>query len=273
MGYKILSKEVLAPRITKLEIEAPHIAQKAKPGQFLIVRVAEKGERIPLTIVDTNPKGSVVIVVLEAGKTSKLLSALQPGQEVLNCVGPLGNPTEIRHYGTVACLGGGVGIACLYPVTRALKQAGNRILTLIGAKTKELLIFEQELARWSDELQVSTDDGSRGYKGVVTKLLEGILERGEKLDLVYAVGPVVMMKAVAAITRPRGIRTVVSLNPIMVDGTGMCGSCRVEVGGRMKFVCVDGPEFDAHQVDFDLLLARNLRYVQQEKRAMELMHG
>ncbi|MEM2289856.1 MAG: sulfide/dihydroorotate dehydrogenase-like FAD/NAD-binding protein [Candidatus Hadarchaeales archaeon] len=272
MGYKILSAEPLAPQIVKLEIEAPHIARKAKPGHFLIVRLTEKGERVPLTIVDANPqRGSVTIVVLEAGKTTKLMQNLKPGQEILNCVGPLGNPTEIKYYGTVACVGGGVGVACIYPVARALKQAGNRVLTLIGARTERLLIFEHELRQWSDELLVSTDDGSRGHRGFVHELLQKVLERGEKLDLVYAVGPVLMMKAVAEVTRPLGIKTIVSLNPIMVDGTGMCGSCRVEVGGQMRFACVDGPEFDAHQVDFDLLLARNRRYLDQEKMAMDTL--
>jgi len=196
---------------------------------------------------------------------------LKPGQEILNCVGPLGNPTEIKYYGTVACVGGGVGVACIYPVARALKQAGNRVLTLVGARTERLLIFEHELRQWSDELLVSTDDGSRGHRGFVHELLQKVLERGEKLDLVYAVGPVLMMKAVAEVTRPLGIKTIVSLNPIMVDGTGMCGSCRVEVGGQMRFACVDGPEFDAHQVDFDLLLARNRRYLDQEKIAMDTL--
>jgi len=272
MGYKILSAEPLAPQIVKLEIEAPHIARKAKPGHFLIVRLTEKGERVPLTIVDANPqRGSVTIVVLEAGKTTKLMQNLKPGQEILNCVGPLGNPTEIKYYGTVACVGGGVGVACIYPVARALKQAGNRVLTLVGARTERLLIFEHELRQWSDELLVSTDDGSRGHRGFVHELLQKVLERGEKLDLVYAVGPVLMMKAVAEVTRPLGIKTIVSLNPIMVDGTGMCGSCRVEVGGQMRFACVDGPEFDAHQVDFDLLLARNRRYLDQEKIAMDTL--
>jgi len=274
MAYKIISKSLLAPGITKFEIEAPLIAKKARAGQFVVVRVREEGERIPLTVVDTDPnRGTVTLVVLEAGWTTKLLSSLEPGEEILNCVGPLGNPTEIKHYGTVACVGGGVGIACLYPVARAFKEAGNRVLTLIGARTAKLLIFEHELEKYSDRMWVATDDGSKGFKGFVHELLKTVLESGEKPDLVHTVGPVLMMKAVAEVTRSYGIKTVASLNPIMVDGTGMCGSCRVEVGGKMKFACVDGPEFDAHLVDFDLLLARNRRYLEEEKKAMEMKHG
>jgi ferredoxin--NADP+ reductase len=273
MGYTILSKEKLAPGITKFEIKAPLVARKALPGQFVVIRVTEKGERIPLTIVDTDPeRGSLSIVVLEAGKTTKLLSSLEPGQSILNCLGPLGRPTEIGFHGEVACVGGGVGVACLYPVVRALKRAGNKVLTMIGARNAQLLIFEQELRKWSDELLVSTDDGSRGHKGFVHELLKRALEEGRRPNLVYAVGPVLMMKAVAEVTRPYQIKTIASLNPIMVDGTGMCGSCRVEVGGQMRFACVDGPEFDAHQVDFDLLLKRNQRYLEEEKLSASL-HG
>jgi ferredoxin--NADP+ reductase len=207
MGYTILSKEKLAPGITKFEIKAPLVARKALLGQFVVIRVTEKGERIPLTIVDTDPeRGSFSIVVLEAGKTSKLLSSLEPGQSILNCLGPLGRPTEIGFHGEVACVGGGVGVACLYPVVRALKRAGNKVLTMIGARDAQLLIFEQELRKWSDELLVSTDDGSRGHKGFVHELLKRALEEGRRPNLVYAVGPVLMMKAVAEVTRPYQIK-------------------------------------------------------------------
>ena len=274
MGYQVVSKMCLAPGITRFEVEAPLIAKKAKAGQFVVVRVREEGERIPLTIVDADPnRGTITLVVLEAGYTTKLLSSLKPGDSLLNCAGPLGNPTEIKYYGTVACVGGGVGIACMYPVARAFKEAGNRVLSVIGAKTAQLLIFEHELERLSDKIWVATDDGSRGFKGFVHELLKTVLESGEKPDLVHVVGPVLMMKAVAEVTKTYRIKTIASLNPIMVDGTGMCGSCRVEVGGETKFVCVDGPEFDAHLVDFDLLLARNRRYLEEEKRAMEVKHG
>lgn len=270
MGFRILSKKVLAPGITQFEIYAP-LVSRGKPGQFLILRLDERGERIPLTIVSTRPdKGSVTVVVLEVGKTTKQLSMLEPGDEILDCVGPLGKPTEISYYGTVGCIGGGVGVACVYPVARSMKEAGNYVVSMLGARSSNLLIFLNELKEVSDELYISTDDGSAGKKGFVHELLKDFLERGRKLDLVYAVGPVLMMKAVAEVTRPYGIKTIVSLNPIMVDGTGMCGSCRVEVGGETKFACVDGPEFDAHLVDFDLLLARNARYLPQERKALEV---
>ncbi len=271
MGYRILKKQVLAPGIVSFEIEAPLIAKKAKAGQFFILRIHEKGERIPLTLVDWDrERGSITVVVLEAGKTTKMLARMEEGSEILDCVGPLGKATEIRYYGSVGCIGGGVGIACSLPVVKAMKEAGNRVTTIIGAKNSRLLILEEELRRWSDELHIATDDGSKGFHGLVHRLLQKLLEGGKRFDLVHAVGPVLMMKAVADVTRPYRIKTIVSLNPIMVDGTGMCGSCRVEVGGEMKFACVDGPEFDAHLVDFDLLLARNRRFLAQEQKALEL---
>ncbi|MEM2266034.1 MAG: sulfide/dihydroorotate dehydrogenase-like FAD/NAD-binding protein [Hadesarchaea archaeon] len=268
--FKILSKEFLCSAVAKFEIEAPLIARKARPGQFVIIRIDEKGERIPLTLNDwSQEKGTITLVALEAGATTKRLLSLREGDYLMDVVGPLGKPAEIRKYGKVACVGGGVGIACVYPEVRAFKEAGNYVISIIGARTRELLIFEEEIRKFSNELYVTTDDGSYGQKGLVSDALRELIEGGKELDLVLAVGPVPMMKAVADVTRPYGIKTVASLNPIMVDGTGMCGCCRVEVGGKTKFACVDGPEFDAHQVDFDLLAARNRRYLEEERRAME----
>jgi ferredoxin--NADP+ reductase len=268
--FRILSKEFLCPTVARFEIEAPLIARKAQPGQFVILRIDERGERIPLTLNDWSPeRGTITLVALEAGATTRRLNSLKAGDHLADVVGPLGRPAEIGRYGTVACVGGGVGIACIYPEVRAFKAAGNRVISIIGARTRELLIFEEEIRRFSDELHVTTDDGSYARKGFVSDVLRELLEKGRKIDLVVAVGPVPMMKAVAEVTRPYGVKTVVSLNPIMVDGTGMCGCCRVEVGGKTRFACVDGPEFDAHQVDFDLLAARNRRYLEEERIALE----
>ena len=263
--YKIIAKKDLAPTIKQFEILAPLVGKKAKPGQFVVVRTEERGERIPLTIVDRSPdRGTVTVVVLEAGKTTKQLNSLNEGDHLMNFIGPLGNPTEIKKYGTVVCIGGGVGIACIYPEVRALKEAGNEVISIIGARTRELLIFEKEIEGASDEFYLTTDDGSEGHHGFVSDILRKLIDERRHIDLVIAVGPTIMMKVIADLTRPHGIRTIVSLNPIMVDGTGMCGSCRVEVGGKTKFVCVDGPEFDAHLVDFDLLMTRNKRYLREE---------
>ena len=274
--YKIVSKKDLASNVKMFKVYAPRVAAKAKPGQFIILRLHEKGERIPLTITDwSKEEGTVTIVVLEAGKTTKELASMKEGDYILNFVGPLGKPAEVKYYGTVAFVGGGVGIALIYPEVRAFKEAGNKIITIIGARTKDLLIFEDELSKLSDELYVATDDGSKGHHGFVSDILKKLLEEGKHIDLVIAVGPVIMMKVISDLTRPYGIKTIVSLNPIMVDGTGMCGSCRVTVGGETKFVCVDGPEFDGHLVDFDNLIARNRRYLEEEKIALErfLSHG
>ena len=269
--YRIVAKKDLAPTVKQFEILAPLVAKKAKPGQFVVVRVDEKGERIPLTIVDSSSnKGTITIVVLEAGKTTKRLNCLNEGDYLLNCIGPLGNQAEIKKYGTVVCIGGGVGIACIYPEVRALKEAGNKVISIIGARTRELLIFEKEIGENSDESYVTTDDGSKGHHGFVSDILRKLIDERRHMDLVIAVGPIMMMKVIADMTRPHGIKTVVSLNPIMVDGTGMCGSCRVEVGGETKFTCVDGPEFDAHLVDFDLLISRNKRYLHEERLALEM---
>jgi len=268
--YEIVSKKDLTPTIKQFEIRAPEVARKARPGQFVVLRIDEKGERVPLTIQDWSTKrGTVTIVVLEAGKTTKQLNSLKAGGSLLNFIGPLGKPTEIKKYGAVVCVGGGVGTASIYPIARAMKEVGNKVITIIGARTKELLIFEKDLEGFSDELHVTTDDGSKGHHGFVSDVLKKIIGESGRIDRIVAIGPVLMMKVVADLTRPSGIKTIVSLNPIMVDGTGMCGCCRVEVGGETKFACVDGPEFDAHQVNFDILLARNKRYLKEEKLAME----
>ncbi|MCD6369478.1 MAG: sulfide/dihydroorotate dehydrogenase-like FAD/NAD-binding protein [Thermoproteales archaeon] len=270
--YPIVEKRVLAPRIKSIKVKAPHVARNVKAGQFVVVRVDERGERIPLTVVDWNRKeGTILLVFQEIGVSTIKLGLLKEGDNILNISGPLGNPTEIKKYGTVICIGGGVGTACIYPVARELKKAGNNVISIVGARSSNLLILEEEIKSVSDEFYITTDDGSRGRKGFVTDQLKDILREGRKVDLVYAVGPAIMMKVVADVTRNYNIKTIVSLNPIMVDGTGMCGACRVIVGGQMKFACVDGPEFDAHEVDFDSLMSRLRTYIQEEKRALELL--
>ncbi|HHH80071.1 MAG: sulfide/dihydroorotate dehydrogenase-like FAD/NAD-binding protein [Thermoplasmata archaeon] len=272
--YKVIEKEILHENLVKMEIEAPLVAKSAKPGQFIILRVDEKGERIPLTIADFDrKKGTVTIIFLEVGKTTKKLGTLEVGDCIESFTGPLGEPSDIRKYGTTICVGGGVGIACLYPIARALKEKGNRVISILGARTKSLLIMEKEIGKYSDELIVVTDDGSKGRKGFVSDALKELIDKGVKVDLVMAIGPVIMMKVISDLTKPYGIKTLVSLNPIMVDGTGMCGSCRVTVNGEIKFACVDGPEFDGHGVDFDNLMLRNNRFREEEgialKRYME----
>lgn len=270
MGYKILKKRVLGPGSKLMEIEAPFVAKAAKPGQFIILRVFEKGERIPLTIARTDrERGVVTIIFQEVGKTTIHLGLLNEGDELADFVGPLGKPTDIENYGTVVAIGGGFGTAVLLPLVTALKKAGNKVITIIGARTKELVLLEDEMKKIVDEVLITTDDGSYGMKGLVTDGLKFLMDR-EKVDAVYAVGPVPMMKAVADMTRGPGIKTIVSLNPIMVDGTGMCGACRVEVGGKTKFACVDGPEFDAHEVNFDLLMKRLKMYRKEEQYSLEL---
>jgi len=267
---RILKKELLAPGIKRFELDAPDVARKARPGQFVVLRIHERGERIPLTIADTRPEdGVVVIVFLEVGKTTRELGELEAGQEIMDFIGPLGRPSEIENFGTAVCVAGGVGTPEIYPVARALKQAGNRVIAIIGFRSQALVTMETEMRSVSDELIVTTDDGSYGRKGFVTDALNELLARGEKPGRVFAVGPVIMMKMVAECTRAAGVPTVASLNPIMVDATGMCGVCRCTVGGEMKLACVDGPEFDAHQVDFDELLTRLKVYLPEEKRALE----
>lgn len=268
--FPILSKEVLAKGVTKFVIKAPFVARRVRAGNFVVLRVNDHGERIPLTIVDSDSsQGTITIIVQTIGKTTKLLSLQEAGGHLLDVAGPLGNPTPIENLGTVVCIGGGVGTAEVYPIAKALKKAGNRVITIIGARSKDLVILEQELKACSDKVIVATDDGSYGMKGLVTDALRGYIESNGNLGAVYAIGPIIMMKAVAEFTRPVGLKTFVSLNPIMMDGTGMCGACRVSIGGTTKFACVDGPEFDGHLVDFDELIVRNRTYTDLERLSLE----
>ena len=269
--YKILQKEVLSDVNKLMVVSAPAVARKARAGQFVIVRVDEHGERIPLTIADYDREaGTITIIFQEVGKTTMHLGTLEPGDGLATFVGPLGHPTEVEDYGTVVCVGGGVGIAPLYPITRALKEAGNTVISIIGARTQELLFWEDEMRAVSDELIVCTDDGSYGRKALVTEPLKEILEaRGGDISRVWAIGPAIMMKFVALTTKPYKVPTIVSLNTIMIDGTGMCGGCRVLLEDGAQFVCVDGPEFDGHKVDWDNLLARQAFYREEERLAIE----
>ena len=254
----------------RFTIEAPRIARKHRPGQFVIVRIHYKGERIPLTIERADPaRGTVNIVVQSIGKTTNLLNSLETGDAILDIVGPLGKPSEIEKFGTVVVMGGGVGTAMAYPTAAALKQAGNRVISILGGRNRELVILENEMRGVSDSVLVTTDDGSYADKGLVTDKLRELIEGGTKIDLVLAVGPIPMMKAVAEMTKKYGIRAIVSLNPIMIDGTGMCGGCRVLIDGKSEFACVDGPEFDAHRIDFGVLVQRNAMYREAERRSME----
>ncbi len=269
--YVIHRRTSLTPRIAKFEVEAPLIAKKRKPGNFVIVRPTITGERIPLTIVESNiDRGTITLIIQAIGKTTQMINAMKEGDVFSDVVGPLGEPTPIENYGNVLCIGGGVGTAVIYPMAKALKAAGNRVDSIIGAQNSEAVILEEEMKAFSDNLIITTDDGSRGIKGFVTHVLGEILEREESIHSVYAAGPLPMMRAVADLTRKPGIRTMVSLNPIMMDGTGMCGACRVSVGGVLKFACVDGPEFDAHSINFDELIVRNNTYANQEKKALDV---
>ncbi len=268
--YKILKRQDLTPNIHLYKFEAPEVALKARPGQFIVIRIDEKGERIPLTVADWDEKeGSVTVVCMEVGTTTRRLATLGTGDAIVDFVGPLGKPTEIEKFGTVCCVSGGFAVAVIMPIARALQQAGNRVISILGARNQELLFWEDELRAVSDELIVTTDDGSYGRKGLVTEPLKELLEGKDKIDRVIAIGPSIMMKFCALTTKPFGVDTVVSLNPIMVDGTGMCGCCRVSVGGVTRFACVDGPDFDGHQVDWDLLLARQKTYLDEEKHSLE----
>jgi ferredoxin--NADP+ reductase len=268
--FRIVRTDALAPTVTRFEIEAPFIARKRKAGNFVMVRVDNHGERIPLTLADSNPAtGTITLIVQAVGKTTKQLCALKAGDTILDVVGPLGTPTPIAHLGTVVCVGGGVGTAELYPIARALKEAGNTVLSIVGARSQELVILEQEMRAISDRLFVTTDDGSYGRKGFVTDQLKDLLDTVQGIGAVFAIGPLPMMKAVSTLTRPYNVHTLVSLNTIMVDGTGMCGGCRVTINGAMKFACVDGPEFDGHTVDFDELMMRNRTYVDLERQSDE----
>ncbi len=268
--FQILEARFIAPDVKLFRIHAPRVARKRRAGQFVILRVHEHGERIPITIADSSTeRGDVTIVVQGIGKTTKLLNSLEAGDSIRDLVGPLGKPSEVERFGTACVIGGGVGAAIAYPTAVALKQAGNRVVSILGGRTRDLVILEEEIRRTSDALHVTTDDGSYGEKGLVTDRLKALLEAGERIDYVLAIGPIPMMRAVAETTRPRGIRTVVSLNSIMVDGTGMCGGCRVSVQGKSQFACVDGPEFDAHQVDFHNLANRNAMYREMESRSLQ----
>lgn len=269
--FKILKKEILNPTTTLMEIEAPYVARKAEAGQFIILRVNEDGERIPLTIADYNREnGSVTIIFQVVGATTMLLNTLNVGDEILDFVGPLGNPTHTQGYKNVIVVGGGVGCAIAYPVAKKFNSLGTRVNSIIGFRNKDLVILEEEFANVSDNLFLLTDDGSKGRKGLVTTALEELINTGDEFDLVIAIGPIVMMKYVVEVTKKYNIKTVVSMNPIMIDGTGMCGGCRLSVGGKMKFACVDGPEFDGFLVDFDEAMLRNKTYKVHEAAACNL---
>jgi ferredoxin--NADP+ reductase len=266
---KIVDKQNLSPNVVKLVIKAPEIARKRKAGHFVIIKIGEKGERIPLTISSADPnEGTVSIIVQKVGVTSHKLVNLNIGDEVTDIVGPLGHATNIHKAGTVLCAGGGVGIAPLLPIIEAMHDAGNRVVSVLAARNKDLLILEDEVAEHSDKMVIMTDDGSYGEKGVITAGMENVI-KNEKVDLVIVIGPAIMMKFASMLTKKYSIPTVASLNNIMVDGTGMCGACRLTIGGKTKFVCVDGPEFDAHQVDFDELILRLGEYKDEEREAIK----
>jgi ferredoxin--NADP+ reductase len=269
--YRILEKQVLSDVTKLMVVEAPHVARKARAGQFVIVRIDEHGERIPLTIADYDREaGTITLIFQEVGKSTKHLGTLNVGDALATLAGPLGHPTEIANYGTVVCVGGGVGIAPIFPIARSLKEAGNHVVSIIGARTRDLLFWEDRMRAVSDELIVCTDDGSYGRKALVTEPLKELLEtRGKEIARVWAIGPAIMMKFVSLTTKPFGIPTIVSLNTIMIDGTGMCGGCRVLLEEGAQFVCVDGPEFDGHKVDWDNLLARLSFYRDEERLALE----
>lgn len=271
--FEILRKKKITPDGYLMRIYAPEVAANAKPGQFLILRVNEKGERIPLTLVNWSRKrGYIEIAFQVVGKTTYLLSSLDEGSYISDLIGPLGHPSEIKHYGTVLFLAGGFGAAAILPIARAMKRKKNRIVTILGARSRDYLIFEKELEKISDIFTITTDDGSKGIKGFVKDAIEGTVKQ-EKIDIAYCIGPAIMMKFTSLETERLGIPTIASLNPIMVDGTGMCGSCRVEVGGKTYFACVDGPEFDAHRVNWDQLISRLNYYREEEKLAYESAKG
>ncbi len=268
--YPILLRQDLAPKIHLFKVAAPRVAKKAQAGQFIIIRIDDRGERIPLTIADWDrEEGSVTVVFMEAGMTTNRLAQLGAGDSVIDFVGPLGLPTHIDKVGTVVCVAGGFAVATIMPIARAMQQAGNKVIAIMGARNSELLFWEDELRLVSDRLIITTDDGSYGRKGLVTEPLRDLLAGSDEIGQVVAIGPSIMMKFCAKTTEPFGVKTIVSLNPIMVDGTGMCGCCRVTVGGATRFACVDGPDFDGHQVDWDELLARQRTYLDEEGRSFE----
>ncbi len=267
--YKILSAEFIAPNVKKFKIDAPKIAKKRQAGQFVIIRLNDSGERIPLTIADSNlDEGSITIIVQGIGKTTTQLNEMNEGDYIMDVVGPLGKPSHIENFGVAVSIGGGVGTAIAYPTAVALKKAGNYTISIVGGRSKEYVILEDEMKKVCDEVFITTDDGSYGYHGFVTQKLKELIDAKRKIDFVLAIGPIPMMKAVAEVTRKHKIKTVVSLNPIMVDGTGMCGGCRAIVDNKTVFVCVDGPEFDAHKVDFETLERRNRTYRSDEQTAL-----
>ena len=270
MVFPILRVEEIAPKFWRFVVRAPEIARKHQPGQFVMVLVHEHGERIPLTIAASDKEArTITLVVQEVGKTTMEMATLKEGDSLLTVVGPLGSPTHIENFGTVVCVGGGAGIAPMLPIATGLKQAGNRVFSILGGRTKDLVILREEMTAVSDEIVFTTDDGSFGRKGFVTHALADLIAEKGRPDLVVAIGPAIMMKVVSDMTRQQEIPTMVSLNSIMIDGTGMCGGCRVDVGGHAKFVCVDGPEFDGHKVDFDLLIKRLRTYLPQEQQSRE----
>ena len=269
MGYKILSKDEICPNQYEIRIDAPYIVRNAKAGQFIIFRAEANGERVPLTIADVDKeKGVLTLVFMAVGYSTKKLAALNVGDELPDIVGPLGRPTHIKKYGTVVCLAGGYGAAPCYLIAKAFKDAGNKVYMIMGARNKDLIFWADKMKEACTELFITTDDGSMGEKGFVTEVLERLI-RAEQIDYAIAVGPMPMMRAVAEMTRDKGIYTEASMNPIMVDGTGMCGACRVTVGGETKFACVDGPDFDAHKIDFDEVINRTRIYKDQEKKRDE----
>ncbi len=267
---KILEKEFISPQVFRMTVEAPDIARKRMAGQFIIMRTSDVGERIPLTIADADAeKGTIELIVQVVGKSTKELSKFEAGDELRDFVGPLGRPTHIELFGTVVIVGGGVGIAPSHPIAKAMKAAGNNVISILGGRSKDLVIMEEKMTACSDRMLITTDDGSYGEKGLVTDALQKLIDEGLKIDMVVAVGPPIMMKFVCLLTKKYDIPTLVSLNTIMVDGTGMCGACRVTVGDSTKFVCVDGPEFDGHKVDFDEMMKRQRMYEVQEKESMD----
>lgn len=269
--HKIIFKREMAEKtVCHLKVEAPRLARKAKPGQFVVLRVNETGERIPLTMAGTDPSGGTIDLIFQVvGKSTALLRTLNVGDIIMDIIGPLGKPTHIENLGTVICVGGGTGVAVMYPITKAYKEAGNEVIAIIGARNKDLLILEEEMKAASHDLRVTTDDGSYGHHGFVTDVLRKILDERKDVKLICGIGPVPMMKFLCRLTKEYGVKTIVSLNPIMVDATGMCGACRVTVGGKTRFVCVDGPEFDGHEVDYDELVKRQRAYLPEEKSSMD----
>jgi len=268
--FRIVSKQRIAPKEFDFWVEAPRVALHAQAGQFVVLRVNDRGERIPLTIADYDrEKGLIRIIFQVVGKTTALMSGLEAGDAILDISGPLGKPSDIEKYGTVMMVGGGVGIAALYPIIKSLKACGNKVITILGGRTSELVIMKEECAKYSDELIVTTDDGSEGMKGVVTEAMKMVVERGEKIDNCWCIGPSIMMKFGTKAAAELGIPVIVSLNPLMVDGTGMCGCCRVSIDGKIFFACVDGPEFDGHKVNWDEFMKRLAQYKNEEKISME----